>query len=418
MSPAPIYIWLKQAKRLAFKEFYFIALLALGVFVTLARTLILHGKKNKSGFQPDILPVEAAYLESEGDANLALTVLVVDLIHKEVKVTRLSNDLTLIGPAESAYAASIKDLVKRAVVDWGKRQVDQVMDLSLEAELKKNPLKVIRRLPFLFNFLRKGLFETIKDVLKDPRQIRKYFSTAGILRLAAQISASGYKQSLSADLRVNLLNRGLLMNERERKKTAGRLLFAIIFAEVALLGLSLYFMPTIWQSLLIFFFALLSALTIKGSLAARDYIPIYADLFAVLKHTHNHNWRVRTLRVVINTINLVLSGIAYLIFFVMLGLGSLILVLTHTVTDFSTYLALLMQMLVQVSLVSLVFDAHRYFCRDCPTAEGEEALMLLKHSFVGTTTLDALKSMLTSPDYDARLSYMLAIYGLEALLFL
>lgn len=400
-------------------------MLALGVFVTLVRTLILHGKKAKKGFQPDILPVEAAYLESEGDANLALTVLVVDLIHKEVKVTRLADSLTLLpsnasssyGP-ESAYAASIKDLVKRAVVDWGKKQVDQVMEMSLEAELKKNPLKVIRRLPFLFRFLRRGLFETIKDVLKDPRQIRKYFSTAGILRLAAQISASGYKQSLSADLRVNLLNRGLLMNEKERKTIAGRLIFAVAFAEIACLGLSLYFMPTIWQSLLIFAFALLSALTIKLGLAARDYIPIYADLFAVLKHTHNLNWRVRSLRVVINTVNFLLSGIAYLLFFVMLALGSLILVATHTVTDFSTYLALLMQMLVQISLVSLVFDAHRYFCRDCPTPEGEEALMLLKHSFVGTTTLDALKSMLTSPDYDARLSYMLAIYGLEALLFL
>jgi hypothetical protein len=127
--------------------------------------------------------VEVAYLSRGGDRGFALLVLLFDLVHREVKEmpdNLLESGLSLIADQDLntadplsqriissgySYDAGLKAMVKKALQDWGTKKVESIVDINI----KKNPIGFIKRLPFLFNLLRNGLFDTIKEILKDPK---------------------------------------------------------------------------------------------------------------------------------------------------------------------------------------------------------------------------------------------------------
>jgi len=378
-------------------------------------------RKNKLAPGDILLPVEAAYLKRHGDTNFAVLVLLFDLVHREVKepqstllISASGNSASSSGDANSYYTGSIKEQVKRAITDWGKKKVEEV----LEIDLKKNPLGLFKRIPFLYRVIRDGLLETIKEILKDPRSIKKYISLHGLMRLATEIGATGYKQQLANALRQNLLERGYIFQEAERQRAGQMLCLLAVLAEsfAAILVFTTIKNPI--DAALIFLSALLGAGFIKVTLGAREFIPYYSELMAVLEHTHNANLRVKALQFFLKVVNGLLFTVSYAAFALVLAFGSFLLYVVHTVSDLGTYLALLAQLLTQLAILTCFIEAHLLYFHDSPTPEGQAALQVLKDTYKGKSTIDTLKSMLTGSTYESDMSYMLAIYGPESLLFL
>lgn len=391
------------------------------VTLTLCKPLARTAARKKPGAGDNLMPVEAAYLSRHGDTNFAVLVLLFDLVHREVKESQNllllnSGPVTTVstGDANNYYTGTIKEQVKRAITDWSKKKVEEV----LEIDLRKNPLGLFKRIPFLYRVIRDGLLETIKEILKDPRSIKKYVSLHGLMRLATEIGATGYKQQLANALRQNLLARGYIFHEADRQRSGLWLCILAVLAELSAAVLLFMTIKNPVDAALIFLSALIGAAFIKVTLGAREFIPYYSELMAVLEHTHNANLRVKALQFFLKAVNGILFTVSYAAFAMVLAFGSFLLYIVHAVADLGTYLALLAQLLTQLAILTCFIEAHLLYFHDSPTPEGQAALQALKDTYKGKSTIDTLKSMLTGSTYESDMSYMLAIYGPESLLFL
>lgn len=376
-------------------------------------------------------PVEIAYLGRDGDATFALIVLVFDILHKELKgrlgqlpgITNNTGDLALPAitdgdlanleiPTTSHYEERLKVIVKNSLKNWGARTVD-----AAGLNIKKNPIGVLRRLPWLYKLLSGALKDTAHEILKDPRHLRKYISKAGMMRIVAEIAASGYKQMFEVELRQELLRKGLLLHEAGRKKLAASYLACFIVAQAAFIALILYAIPDRFIAAVIFVIATLSGFAVKAAIGARSFIPLYYDLIEVLRLAPRSNFRIKALRVFLGVVNFILNGLSIFVFLGLLAIGSLILYLTHTVTA-TTYLMLLAMMSAQFVASHFIFESYRLNLNESASPHALHYIKQLKERYRDTSSIDALKSLLTSPNYDSQPSYLLAIFGIETLLFL
>ncbi|MBL0188666.1 MAG: hypothetical protein IPP97_23330 [Candidatus Obscuribacter sp.] len=411
---------------------YFIEIIVAVALLTALKPLLLHRHQNAEQKPEELVPVEVAYLSRGGDRGFALLVLLFDLVHREVKEmpdNLLESGLSLIADQDLntadplsqriissgySYDAGLKAMVKKALQDWGTKKVESIVDINI----KKNPIGFIKRLPFLFKLLRNGLFDTIKEILKDPKKLRRYVSLPGLMRLAAEIGASGYKDDLARELAKALTDRGLLLTTKERKGLAGYFVSGFVIGELTFAFILSRYMGDHWQAFWIFVFAFAGSLFVRATLFAREFIPLYRDLMDILAQTKNSNWRVRALTIFLNLVNIILGGLSIIAYLVVFALGSLILYVTHTVNDFGAYLVLTSLLLAHSTALGWLLEAHRLYFSDCPSLTGELALDKLRHTYSGRTSVNALKSMLATRQYHPEMSYLLALYGPETLLFL
>lgn len=409
---------------------YFIEIIVAVALLTALKPLLLHRIKKPDQKPEELVPVEVAYLSRGGDKGFALLVLLFDLVHREVKEmpdNLLDSGLTLINDLAStepvserilisgySYDAGLKAMVKKTLSDWGTKKVESIVEVNI----KKNPIGFIKRLPFLFKLLRSGLLDTIKEILKDPKKLRRYISLPGLMRLAAEIGASGYKDDLAKELASALTNRGLLIPTNERKKLAIYFVSGFVIGEIVFALILHRYMSDSWQAFWIFVFAFGGSLFVRATLFAREFIPLYRDLMDILAQTKNNNWRVRLLTIFLNIVNLVLGGLSIIAYVIVFALGALILYLTNTVNDFGAYLVLTSLLLAHSTALGWLLEAHRLYFSECPSLTGELALDKLRHTYDGRTSVNALKSMLATRQYHPEMSYLLALYGPETLLFL
>jgi hypothetical protein len=368
-------------------------------------------------------PVEIAYLGRDGDSTFALIVLVFDMLHKELKTrfggATTQSDLSgLISQAmtkpgeQTHYEERLKVIIKGSLKNWGEKTVD-----AAGLNIKKNPVAALRRLPWLYKLLSGALKDTAHEILKDPRQLRRYISKAGLMRIFAEIAASGYKQMFDKELRQELLRKGLLLTENSRKKLAGSYLACFVVAQLAYLALILYAVPDKTIAAIIFITATLSGFAVKAAIGARAFIPLYYDLSEVLRLAPRSNFRIKALRLFLGIVNFVLNGLSIFVFLALLAIGSAILYLTHTVTS-ATYLMLLAMMAAQFVASHFLFESYRLNLNESAAPHALRHIKLLKERYRDTSSIDALKSLLTSSQYDSEPSYLLAIFGIETLLFL
>lgn len=377
--------------------------------LSLLKPLLLRSGSGKNN-QGELPAVELAYLCRKGDAGFALIVLVFDLVLREIKAEQITTGTQLI---VSPYEDSLKSLVKRTVTDWGTRKVEEVLKVD-----PRDKIAVLRKLPLLAKLIKSGLSDTIKEIIKDPKNLRKYISVQGLMRIAAEIGASGYKQQLAADIHNELLKRGLLLEDQVRKQKAKMLLAIFIVSELVFASLLLTTGESPTNTAIILVFSIMAALLAKLCIFAREFIPFYSDLKAVLVHVPRLNLRVRVLAFVINAISTIASALSIIVLLTFFTAACLTMTLTSTLTSTHSYLVLTAQMLAQAKAIDYIFESYNLYLNDCPSTEGETIVTQAKRHYRNFTTLDVLRSTLANPSYDPVLTYLLAIYGLETLLFL
>ncbi|MFA6556341.1 MAG: hypothetical protein WCT03_07925, partial [Candidatus Obscuribacterales bacterium] len=85
-----------------------------------------HNKEVSAGEHLDLAPVEIAYLTGGGDTTFALSVLVFDMLHREVKF-RINSTTELLLPSTASnntfYESKLQGLIKSSLKNWGERTV-------------------------------------------------------------------------------------------------------------------------------------------------------------------------------------------------------------------------------------------------------------------------------------------------------
>jgi len=118
-------------------------------------------------------PAELAYLAHDGDMGHTMVVLVVDLIQRVIK-SRGEEEL-ILQPYEKVIIANVKEFVKK----WATDKVGEFVPPKHEL---RNPMQWLIRIRAIKTFFGGTLRQFVRDFVKDPLHIRKYFSWSGIAR--------------------------------------------------------------------------------------------------------------------------------------------------------------------------------------------------------------------------------------------
>ncbi len=413
---------------------------------TLSDSQQKHGSDNAVDLE--LAPVEIAYLSQNGDTSFALIVLVFDMLHREIKThlhtltsRTVSGELALElaldldsppvpapnvpalskkdspGSSASHYEQRLKSIITSSLRNWGKNKVQAVTGTT-NMDIKKDPIGFVRRLPFLYRILSMALKGTAQEILKDPRHIRKYFSKTGLMRIIAEVGASGYKDSFEQELKAELLRKGLLLEEKDRHKLARTYFICFAVAQLAFIALILQSVPNFFNGAIIFMVAGASAFAARTAIGARAFIPLYTDLSEVLSNAPRRNFRIAALTIFLRVVNFALNSLGVIVFMILLFVGSTILYFTQTVHDTTTYMMLLTMMVAQYFAASFFFEGYRLSLHQSATPYGLRHIKQLKARYRNSSSIDALKSVLTDSQYESEMSYLLAIYGLETLFFI
>jgi hypothetical protein len=175
--------------------------LLIAVSSTLARFVLKQQMRaigvSTGGAAPRTLaPTEIAYLLRDGDMPHTLIVMTVDLVHRQVKAPDQNGPIPL-REYEKQVWVGVKDFLKQLAEQKAGHLVP-VSDF-------KNPVKWAMRFNALKTFVAQTLRGFITELIQDPRHIKKYFTAAGIARLALHFYTSGVRQAVERELRLELL---------------------------------------------------------------------------------------------------------------------------------------------------------------------------------------------------------------------
>ena len=403
-------------------QLYFLAVFAIAICTYFVRQTLLRPKGKVSaemqlgvgGARRILSPTEIAYLTKEGDDGFALLVLLLDVMHRELKDKLRggqANADTILIEGQKSYELALRKAAGGSLKEWSLRKVEGAIGSP-----KKDPVRFVMKLPALYKYSRRIVEETIKDLFRDPRNIKKFVSVPGLMRLAADIGATGYKVTLANELKQNLTRDGYLASDEQRNRCLGQLVTVFLLCEGLLLLATLYTIAVPLHAWLIFGSALFAAFVVRLVMALREFIPLYSELAQALTLVQKKNMRIKIVGTILGAMTLILNILSGIVFLVLLGLISLILCLTQTVTTFDTVLMLMAQILAQMLAFSCLIDARKLTFGEMPTRSAREAIDALKKQYKQEDTLPALKAMLSESDYGVDVSYLIALYGLESLL--
>jgi hypothetical protein len=397
---------------------YFFAILTIGSLIHLLRESVLNpgpsSRDNTLDRKKRLSPIEVAYLSKEGDGGFALIVILLDVLHREVKDKITGGEIAITDKSQRSYELLLKEAAGGSLKDWSMRKLAKIESV-VEAS-RKDPVKIVTKLPVIYKFMRKGVEGTVQELLRDPRNIKKLISVPGLMRLAADIGTSGYKVTLAQELKDQLTDTGFLASDETRHRSIKILLGTFASCQFILLSLILLTIPSHIQAFVIYFCGLFAALVVQACTGAREFIPLYSDLSRVLAQVESSNARIEIVRMVLKFVTIVLNTLSVIVFIVIFGGGSLFLHLTHAVNSITTYSMLIAQMLVQIIAFSYLFEAYNLHVGEMPTRGAKQYLAKLRKKYRQEETLPALKNMLGENSYNQDLSYLIALYGLETLL--
>ncbi len=354
-------------------------------------------------------PAEIAYLVRSGDTTHALIVVAVDLIQRAVKSTP---DTTFIeGLAD--YERNMWRVVRTSVTDWAKQKAQETIVGG-----SKNPIQLIRRLAFLFNFVRDSLRTVVTDAIADPRRLKKYFSPNGVLRILADFTSAGYKQTFQEELRNSLLRRGLLVPTAIRHQV-GRQFFIIgVIGVVASAVASFSFLPNIFVAFLAWSASLIAGCAGRIILSLRHMIPLYEELAVVADQVKRKSTRLAFVRVLLRSVNAILWIVLFFVVFNSCGLGLIFIKLIYPACGPSEVVAMLALTVTHFAIADFVFNGIRLNMQECPSPQAEHRLELVRKELADTSPLDTFAKLLATGEYDPKFSKLLALYGVETLLIL
>lgn len=353
-------------------------------------------------------PAEIAYLVRGGDITHTLIVVTVDLIQRSVKSQSSSFTEGL-----ADYEKNMWKIVTRSLKDWaisiGK---DKVMGGA------KSPRAIARRLFFLYDFCRNSLRGLIGDTIADPKKLKKYFSPGGVLRIVADFTSSGYKQTFQEELRRSLLRRGLLVPEKTRLQI-GRYFFVIgIVGIIFTLVSSFLFLPNSGVAIVAWISTLVAGFLGRTLLAMRHLIPFYEELAVVAEQIRRKSFRLDIVKLILRSVNAFSWLALFLGVTIALGTGYGIIKLIYPAADMSEFYAIIALATAHFAIADFVFNGIKLNVEECPTRLAELQLEEMRQELDQASPLDTFTTLLASPDYDPKFSKILALYGVETLLIL
>ncbi len=397
-------------------QFCGLTLIAVALFAAIRLILfrqILEGSMSLQPWQQkepaSLKPPELAYLLRAGDMSHTMIVLAVDLIQRSLKSQASDNSGLKLEPYEDLIWSDVKDFTRH----WAQQKIAQVIPLSRPQGF----LGWLVGIKAVKTFLTETLLRTIRELLKDPRHLRKYFSAAGVARLAMDLYASGYKDIIESNLKQELLSRGLIVEESRR--TTFSSIFSL-FAAASLLsfcGLSLLLPLRYNQLALVALLTMgfLNAALIRAVRFVPSLLPAYEEFRQVIFEIERNSFRFSVFRTTFRLANFMLLSLLL----ALLGMGVLVELtiskLILAVPEVASAGLIASFTCAGLLFIQLLLDSHNLRWHEFPTGRALGAVKCAKCKIAARSPIQCLRQVLTDPEYDPTFSEVVAIYGIETL---
>lgn len=354
-----------------------------------------------------LAPTELAYLLRDGDMGHTLIVLSVDLIHRAVKSAGTGAPPEL-RPYETQAWVSVKDFLGQ----WAQQKVGHLVPVTNI----KDPVQWVVRLNTLKRFFGETLRSFVVDMLKDPRQIRRYFSITGVARLAVQMYASGVRLAVERELRSGLLQAGLLVPEARRKKFAGGvvLMIPVVVACAFLANSAVGALPIVP-------FAIFVAMGIFNAAVLRTvqwlpgFVPTYEEFAKVSAELKRGGTRVALVRAVLRTAKFVLIAVVIFLSLLLLGIELLVSANALQIAPATALTMLLATSALGFLVARLAQDWHGLTLHEQPTLIAEQQIREAHTTLSHVSPLQSFSRLCGDDKYDPTFSQLVAYYGIETL---
>jgi hypothetical protein len=341
----------------------------------------------------------------DGDMPHTLVVMSVDLIHRQIK----TGDQALSPPLR-AYEKQVWVSVK----DFMKGLAQQKAGHLVPVEDIKNPVKWAMRVGAIKKFIGETLRGIVQDIVEDPRHIKKYFSMTGIARLAFHFYTSNVRQAVQRELTQELLNDGFLVPEARRKKFAGAgavlipLMVAAEFLAATYLATSVA-MPLLTLTL---FQGLLNGILLRLVLELPGFIPTYEEFAKVASELNRGGARLTIIRNLLKAGKFIVAAVLLVAAVVLVAVESIAVgFMFHQ----SAALLIVAQTVLGFVVVSNAIDCYSIAVRQQPSNVALEETKHIRSGLSRVRPLDTFRQVLGDPEYDATLSQLVAVYGIETL---
>lgn len=347
----------------------------------------------------DLRPAELAYLIRGGDITHTIIVMVVDLLQRILK-----GNIQL-----AAYELNISKVVKQSIKDWADKKIDSVVPKNIT----KDPIGQVKKLIFLYNWIRNSLKGLIAETLRDPRHLRKYLNVNGLLRLLAELSVSGYKESVRRDLRQNLLARGLIVPEDRRTKYGVLQRVLAVIASIGALVVTWVVVNNAPIAIFVCMTSLVVAAATHTMLFLKQLIPLYIEIVELVSSIDRQSWRLTVIKTVLQIFTMCFWLITCALIGSLLLISFVILTLATPATATTAILMVFSLSLAQISCFEAYLSGWKLTVQEQPTRLAIKEIDRARARLAPVSPLESFKAVLASPDYDPQFSQLLAIYGIE-----
>lgn len=356
---------------------------------------------------------ELAYLMRPGDSSHCIIVLIVDLVQKGLKRKNLEIDKeVMLVP----YETSVWNAVKTYIKEWS---IQKAQELVPEVSTK-NPIKIAAGFWKIRFWLMDVLTNALTELVKDPRNLKRYFSPTGLLRVFLTVVSSGVKVQVTNEIRAVLLSHGLLVTDDRRRKFA-MVFLLLTLVHVGALTFFTFQLGSVWQIITLMLFGAFNGIFLRAMKSLPLLLPFYEEVVAVLDSVHRKGLRIKIMRVVLKFVRFLFWTIVTLalIFFVV----SQALIMSFLVHLNANNWLLNIVALIGLTLnFAIVFDLFLLSCNvklnDQTSSEGQLQLAITQQNLKKVSLIDSFSETLTTAEYNQQLSEIVAIYGVETLFLL
>jgi hypothetical protein len=365
------------------------------------------GEQSKS--RSALSAVELAYLARSDDLFHVVLVMAADLLQRTIK-----SSLTGTGPPILLdYEVKMWEITQ----DFVKGSAQKKIEPYLPNNFSTNPISYFKRLSSLYGALLRLIRRFSEDILRDPRNLRRYFSIGGLLRLVTDFFSSGYQELLTKEIARHLTENNLLVPSQKCLSFSNIfLLVGTIFALISLLT-ALAFVP----HNLIFVMPILAiacATIISLTMFLREMIPLYPELTELLGKLNRKDWRISIVRGLLQVLSILSWVMITSVFLLVIAISSIFLMAFQPNLTAQLIVILATLVLTLMGCLRLVAYGLTLRAQQIPSQLGEQKLHEARQRISSLSPVVAFRDMLLSEQYEATFSEIVAIYGIEFLIIL
>ncbi|HIA52033.1 MAG TPA: hypothetical protein EYN91_08120 [Candidatus Melainabacteria bacterium] len=371
---------------------------------------------SSTGQRAELRPVEIGYMLRGGDTNHAVLVMGVDLLQRAAKL-----QLGAAIPEPAEYEKKMWTLAKETAKDWAMKKADPY----LPPDFKTNPVGFVKRIYDLYQFITKSLKLVVKDIIADPRQLKRYFSMAGVMRLLADFISAGYQNAFATSLRDYLVANNYLVSEAQRHQAAAKMglvgisVFPLVFLfSLVIVGNSPGVPLMLFAAAVMTGSAIISSFFITGIFAVREFLPYLTEFETLAVVLNRDSWRLRVLQTARKAMMVALTLVA-------LGASTVVFIAGFVWLNVFGFQNAQTLILVSVFLAFPCLKAFLFLLRSwklkntqIATEYGEKRLAEARKRLSEKRPITALTEVLKEEDYNPIFSELMALYGIEALILL